>query len=128
MLPARRTDVTDPERATIPRTFVSDDERTSTRRCFESASQSCATLAPDLETSCYYAVEESFRLRREAMLRRALKEGASIKAAAQLYGYSEEEVARWIDKNVPTDRGYTEPEETPAAQRQRPMLCRQGPR
>ena len=79
------------------------------------ASEPCATLAPEFETSCYEAVAASFRLRREAMLRRALKEGASITAAAQLYGYTEEEVARWIDENVPTDRGYAEPEETPAA-------------
>jgi len=48
------------------------------------------------------------------MLRRVLKEGASITAAAQLYGYTEEEVAQWIDENTPADRGYTEPDEAPS--------------
>ena len=48
------------------------------------------------------------------MLRRVLKEGASVTAAAQLYGYTEEEVERWIAQNTPTDRGYTEPDEVPA--------------
>ena len=78
------------------------------------SSESCTRVTPELETSCYDAVAASFRLRREAMLRRTLKEGASITAAAQLYGYTEEEVERWLAKNTPTDRGYDEPEETPA--------------
>ena len=78
------------------------------------ASDHCATMAPEFEASCYEAVAASYRLRREAMLRRALKEGASVTAAAQLFGYTEEEVERWIAKNTPTDRGYTEPDEVPA--------------
>jgi len=64
------------------------------------ASEPCTTLAPEFQTSCQNAVAESFRVRREAMLRRALKEGASVTAAAQLYGYTEEEVVQWIDKNT----------------------------
>jgi len=64
--------------------------------------ESCAMLDPEFETSCQNAVVESFRLRRDAMLRRVLKEGASITAAAQLYGYTEEEVEQWIDKNTST--------------------------
>ncbi len=78
------------------------------------ASEHCATLAPEFEASCYEAVRASFQLRREAMLRRALKEGASVKAAAQLSGYTKKEVERWIAKNTPTNRGYTEPDEIPA--------------
>jgi len=78
-------------------------------------SASCTTSTGDLASSCYDAVAESYRLRREAMLRRTLKEGASITAAARLHGYTEEEVERWLAKNMPTDRGYNEPVEDPAA-------------
>ena len=44
------------------------------------------------------------------MLRRTLKEGATIEAAAELYGYTEEEVTQWIEANQPPlDAYYEEP-------------------
>ena len=81
------------------RVIVCDESREAIDDAMARASESCTTLTPELETSCYEAVAASFRLRREAMLRRALKEGASITAAAQLYEYTEEEVEQWIDEN-----------------------------
>jgi hypothetical protein len=91
-----------------------DESRKAIYGAIARASEHCATLAPEFEASCYEAVRASFRLRREAMLRRVLKEGASVKAAAQLYGYTKKEVERWIARNTPTNRGYTEPDEVPA--------------
>ena len=49
-------------------------------------------------------------LRKEAMLRRTSKDGASVTAAAQIYGYTEEEVRRWIERNMPRNRDFAEPE------------------
>jgi hypothetical protein len=46
------------------------------------------------------------------MLRRALKEGASLKAAAELFGYSEANLETSMAEHMPTDRGYDEPEKT----------------
>ena len=78
------------------------------------ASESCVTPTGEVDYECKKAVAESFEMRRESMLRRALKEGASVKAAAELYGYTEKEVERWIAANTPTNRGYPEPVEIPA--------------
>jgi hypothetical protein len=96
------------------RVIKCDESQAAIDDAIARASESCAMLDPEFEISCKDAVVESFRLRREAMLRRVLKEGASVTAAAQLYGYTEEEVERWLAKNTPTDRGYTEPDEVPA--------------
>jgi hypothetical protein len=96
------------------RVIQCDESRAAINGAISRASEHCATLAPEIKASCYEAVRASFRLRREAMLRRALKEGGSVTAAAQLYGYTEKKVERWIAKNAPTDRGYTEPDEVPA--------------
>ncbi len=96
------------------RVIKCDESRKAIDDAIARASDHCATLAPEFEASCYEAVRASFRLRREAMLRRVLKEGASVKAAAQLYGYTKKEVERWIAENMPTDRGYSEPDEVPA--------------
>ena len=84
------------------------------RDAMERASESCFTLTGEVDYECKEAVAESFEMRRESMLRRALKEGASVKAAAELYGYTEKEVERWIAANTPTNRGYPEPVEIPA--------------
>lgn len=96
------------------RVIQCDESRAAINGAIARASEHCATLAPKTKASCYEAVRASFRLRREAMLRRVLKEGASVTAAAQLYGYTEKKVERWIAKNTPTNRGYTEPDEVPA--------------
>jgi len=97
------------------RVIKCDESKEAIDDAIARATDSCTSSTPDLESVCYDAVAESFRLRREAMLRRALKDGASVKAAAELYGYTEEQVERWIANNAPTDRGYPEPEEIPAA-------------
>ncbi len=96
------------------RVIVCDESPEAIDHAIARALKSCTTSTGEFDSACQDAVVESFRLRKEAMLRRTLKDGASIKAAAQLYGYSEEEVGRLIDKNTPTDRGYTEPDEVPA--------------
>ena len=96
------------------RVIQCDESREAINDAIARASEHCATLAPEIEASCYEAVRASFRLRREAMLRRVLKEGASVTAAAQLYGYTEKRVERWSAKNTPTNRGYAEPDEVPA--------------
>ena len=97
------------------RVIKCDESKEAIDDAIARASASCTTSTGEFDASCQDAVAESFRLRREAMLRRALKEGASITAAAQLYGYTEEEVERWLAKNTPTDRGYSEPAEVSAA-------------
>ncbi len=96
------------------RVIVCDESPEAIDDAIARASDHCATLAPEFETPCYEAVAASYWLRREAMLRRTLKEGASIRAAAQLHGFTEEEVERWLAKNTPTDRGYTESDEVSA--------------
>jgi hypothetical protein len=54
----------------------------------------------------------SFKLRREAMLRRTLKEGATFEAVAMLYGYTQEEVSDWAPANEPrVDLYYDESRE-----------------
>ncbi len=97
------------------RVIKCDESKAAIDGAIARASASCTTSTGEFDSSCQDAVAESYRLRREAMLRRSLKEGASITAAAQLYGYTEEEVERWLAKNTPTDRGYDEPVEDPAA-------------
>ena len=70
------------------------------------AAESCIDLDGEFVDACYAAVAASFRLRREAMLRRTLKEGATLEAAAAHHGYTDEEVAQWIEANEPPPDAY----------------------
>lgn len=76
--------------------------------------ESCTDSTQNPESPCYDEIVESHRLRKEAMLRRALKDGASIEAAAQLYGYTVEEVEWWIAENTPPNNRHSKPADVPA--------------
>jgi hypothetical protein len=81
------------------RTTKCDESQTELDEAKAAAAAPCMDLERELADACYDAVAASFELRREAMLRRTLREGATVEAAAERYGYTEEEVAQWIEAN-----------------------------
>jgi hypothetical protein len=97
------------------RAIECDETQVALDEAREFAAESCASLEGQFVDACYDAVFASFELRREAMLRRTLKEGATLEAAAALYGYTEEELAQWIAANEPTYDSYDPSEEVPQA-------------
>jgi len=96
------------------RVIQCDESQFATDEAMLRAAESCETLDREFVDPCYDAIVGSFELRRESMLQRTLKEGASIKAAAELYGYTEVEVEQRIAENTPVDRGHSKPDEAPA--------------
>jgi hypothetical protein len=58
------------------------------------ARAACKELPAENQPGCFEAVADSFELRREAMMRRALREGATAEAVADRYGASLAEVER----------------------------------
>jgi hypothetical protein len=97
------------------RAIKCDERRAALDETREFAAESCADLHAEFSDACYDAVFASFELRREAMLRRTLKEGATLEAAATLYGYTEEEVSQSLAANEPTSDSYDPSEEVPQA-------------
>ena len=96
------------------RVIQCDESRFPMDEAMLRAAESCETLDREFADTCYDAIMESFELRRESMLERTLKEGASVKAAAELYGYTEAEVEQRISERAAVGRGHSKPDEVPA--------------
>ena len=74
------------------RVIVCDEDPAVIQDAMARAQAPCAELPGEDRGSCYEAVAESFALRRESMIRRALRAGAAVDAIASRYGASPEEV------------------------------------
>ncbi len=85
-----------------------DEDTATTEEAIAKAQSSCDELAGAAQIQCYQAVEASFELRREAMIRRALSDGASVDAVASKYDAPLEAVQQAQAEMAPPDT--TEPE------------------
>ncbi len=65
-----------------------DEGSAATEEAIAQAQASCDELAGEAQLRCYEAVVASFELRREAMIRRALSDGATVDAVAIRYDAS----------------------------------------
>ena len=69
-----------------------DEGPAATDEAMARAQATCLDLAPEDQPSCTEAVAESFALRREAMVRRALRAGWATDAIVSRYGSSPEAI------------------------------------
>jgi hypothetical protein len=75
------------------RVIECDEGPAATDEAMARAQASCLELAVEDQPGCNEAVAETFRLRRESMVRRALRAGWGTDAIVSRYGSSPEEVA-----------------------------------
>jgi len=74
------------------RVIECDEDPAANAEAVARAQATCLELAAEDQPSCYEAIAESFVLRREAMVRRALRAGWGVDAIVSRYGSSPEEV------------------------------------
>lgn len=80
-----------------------DEDPAATNEAMARAQGACLELGVEDQPSCYEAVAESFTLRREAMVRRALRAGWGTDAIVSRYGSSPEEVEQIQERMAPRE-------------------------